>query len=361
MDLQDNANPHVGSGVRDAAALIEQAGLLEQSLPVDGEPPEEQAPEKAPVNSEPEELPDGDPARVSEGDEPEDPDKSTTTEADPEPQEELPDTLDGLAEAVGLSADEFADHLNVPVTVNGETRMVTLAEARKGYQLEADYRHKTADLAESKRVFEAQTQQAVQSWQQRFESLNGLAGQLEKAVQEDVGNLDRILTEEGSEAYLLAKSKVDQKKELLGHAKAEAEKAALETQEAQRLKGENYLREQNNLLVQKLPDMADAEKGPKIRAGLRTYLQEAGFNEQEMGQLVDHRQVLVVRDAMRYRDLMKSKKTTVKKLKSLPKVLKPGVKPEPSDVARGRIAANLQRLKKSGSRADAAKIIEGIL
>ena len=346
MELESNANPHVGSGVRDAAAVIEQSNLLEQSTPVD-EPPEEQAPEDTPATPE-----EGEPA-------PED--TPAEAEADPESQEELPDTLDGLAEAVGLSADEFADHLNVPVTVNGETRMVTLAEARKGYQLEADYRHKTADLAEQRRAFDAQTQQAVQSWQQRFESLNGLTEQLEKAVQEDTGNLDRILAEEGFEAHYAAKQRMDQKKELLNHAKAEREKAALETQEGRRQQTENYLREQNSLLVQKLPDMADAEKGPKIRAGLRTYLHEAGFDEQEMSQLVDHRQVLVVRDAMRYRELMKSKPSTVKKLKNLPKVQRPGAAPEKGDVARTRSAANLQRLKKSGTRDDAAKYIEGLL
>jgi len=349
MDLQDNANPHVGSGVRDAAALIEQAGLLEQSLPVDGEPPEEQAPEEAPATPEAEE-----PAPAPE-------DTPAETEAEPEPQEELPDTLDGLAEAVGLSADEFADHLNVPVTVNGETRMVTLAEARKGYQLEADYRHKTADLAESKRVFEAQTQQAVQSWQQRFEGIDSLRDQLEKAVSGDAGNLDRILTEEGTEAYLLAKSKADQQKELLAHAKAECEKAALETQEGQRQQYETYQQEQYSLLAQALPEITHPEKGPKLNARLRTEALERGYSEQELKRLVNHRDVLTLRDAMRYRDLQKAKPSTVKKLKNLPKVQKPGAAPDKGDAARLKSAATLQRLKKSGSRNDAAAFIEDIL
>jgi hypothetical protein len=355
------ANPAVtGSDVRDVASLIEQQGLLEQSLPVNDEPPVEQAPEEAQATPEPEETPERGLAPESKGEQSEEV-ESTTTEADPEPQEELPDTLEGLAEAVGLTADEFADHVHVSVTVNGETRMVTLAEARKGYQLEADYRHKTADLAEQKRVHETHQTQAVQAWQQRFESLDGLTGQLQKAVQEDTGNLESILNEKGSEAFLAAKLKVDQKKELLGHAKAEREKAALETREAQRLQTETYLREQNNLLVQALPEIADAEKGPKLKASLRTYLQERGFSGQEMGQLVDHRQVLVVRDAMRYRNLQKAKPSTVKKLKGLPKVVKPGAKPEKSDIARSKSVANLQRLKKSGSREDAALTIEGIL
>lgn len=361
MELESNANPHLGSDVRDAAALIERSGLLEQSLTVDGEPPEKQATEEAQANPEPEETPEEKPA-------PETPvedqagDESTTTEAEPESQEELPDTLDGLAEAVGLSADEFADHLHVPVTVNGETRMVTLAEARKGYQLEADYRHKTADLAEQRRAQEAHQAQAVQAWQQRFESLDGLTEQLQKAVSEDTGNLDRILHEEGTDAYLAAKLKVDQRKELLDHAKAEREKAALETQETQRLEYDRYKVEQFNLLVQALPEIAHPEKGPKLNDRLQTEAFERGYSQQEIARFsMNHHDVLTLHDAMRYRDLQKAKAPTFKKLKGLPKVQKPGAKPEKGDIARSKAAASLQRLKKSGSREDAARTIEDIL
>ena len=351
------ANPAVvGSDVRDVAALIESKGLLEQSLTIDGEPPEKQAPEEAP---EPEESPEREletPAEDQAGD------ASPEAEAEPEPQEELPDTLDGLAEAVGLSADEFADHVHVPVTVNGETRMVTLAEARKGYQMEADYRSKTSDLAESKRVFETQTQQAVQAWQQRFESLDGLTGQLEKAVQEDTGNLESILNEQGSEAFLAAKLRVDQNKELLAHAKAEREKAALETQEGQRVEYERYKGEQFSLLVQALPEMGHPEKGQKLNIRLEAEAIERGYSQQEIAQFgVNHRHVLALYDAMRYRELQKAKPSTVKKLKALPKVVKPGAKPEKDDIARSKAVVNLQRLKKSGSREDAALTIEDLL
>ena len=358
------ANPSVvGSDVRDVAAMIEQQGLLEQSLTVDGEPPVEQAPEKAPATPEPEETPEGEPAPESEGTETVSPeeDESTTREAESESEEKLPDTLDGIAEAVGLSADEFAEHLNVPIKINGETRMVTLREAQKGYQLEVDYTRKTEDLAEQRRVLEAHQAQAVQAWQQRFASLDGLNEQLEKAVSEDTGNLDRILAEEGTEAFLMAKQKADRNKELAVHYKAEREKAALETQEAQRVQYEAYQQEQYGLLVQAIPEIAHAEKGPKLNASLRTEALERGYSEQELKRLVNHRDVLILRDAMRYRDLQKAKSSTVKKLKGLPKVVKPGVTPEKGDIARQRGAAALQRLKKSGTRNDAAKLIEGLL
>ncbi|KKL19854.1 hypothetical protein LCGC14_2461350, partial [marine sediment metagenome] len=78
MELEPNANPYVGSGVRDAAAAIEQSGLLEQSVKVDvDEPPEEQAPEEAPATPD-----DGEPT-------PEPEDTPAEAEAEPEPQEEL--------------------------------------------------------------------------------------------------------------------------------------------------------------------------------------------------------------------------------------------------------------------------------
>ena len=353
MELESNANPHVGSGVRDAAQMIESAGLLEQ--PQEGSPPVEQAPAKATpeapqAEGEPEQEPEAAEVEAVEAE---------SAETDPqEPEQELPDTLDGLAEAVGLSAEEFADHVSTTVTVNGETKTVTLAEARKGYQLEADYRQKTAAIAEERRQFDGNVQAATQEWQNRFQSLSTLTEQLEQAVIGDADNLDRILNEEGSDAYLAAKAQVDKKKELLGHAQAEKERAGQEAMGQQEQARQTYVAEQKNLLVQALPDFGDPEKAQKLGARIQTYLSAEGFSEQEVSGLVDHRLLVQARKAMLWDELQKKDPAKAKRLKGLPKVLKPGAMPEKGDVKRDRTAAKVHQLKKSGTRRDLAKVLE---
>ncbi len=350
MELETNANPHIGSGVRDAAEAIEALGLLEPSQDA---PTEEQAPEETQANPEPE--------KVEEPVETEESEQSAETEAEPEPEQELPDTLDGLADAVGLTAEQFADHVKVPVTVNGQTEMVTLAEARKGYQLEADYRHKTTDLADQRRTLEVQQGQAMTEWQSRFQSQAELTQQLSEAVGAEEADLDRILHDDGYEVHYAAKQRVDKRKELLVHAKAEREQGLAHQSEQQRQAQVVYAQEHRNLLVKAIPDFADADKGPKLANRVRDSLSSAGFSEQEVATVVDSRMLIVAHKAMLYDDLQKAKPGTAKKLKGLPKVQKPGVKPEKGDAQRQKTAVKVQRLQRSGSRRDfAASILDDL-
>ena len=356
MELEASANPYIGSGVRDVAAAIEADGLLEPSQ--EEAPTPEQAPEEAQANPEPtegEELASQE-AEV-EGEEPEAEAKSTEAEAEPEVEQELPDTLDGLAEAVGLSADECADHVKVPVTVGGKTEMVTLAEARKGYQLEADYRQKTTELADQRRTFESNTQAATTEWQNRFQSQADLTAQLEQAVGDEAANLNRILAEEGADAFLAAQARVEERKKLLDHANREREQADAYHADQQEKKGAEYRQDQGNRLRQALPDFADAEKGPKLWSRIQSSLITAGFNEQEIAGTFDHRMWLQAHKAMLYDDLKKAKPGTAKKVKGLPRVQKPGAAPEKGDAKRQKTAAKVQRLKSSGSPRDFAATI----
>lgn len=359
MELESSANPHIGSGVRDAAAAIESLGLLDSPQGTT----EEQATDESqsqPDTGGTDESPQVEPvSEESEGETP--PEKSAETEAESEAEQELPDTLDGLAEAVGLSADEFAAHVKVPVTVAGKTEMVTLAEARKGYQLDADYRSKTTELADQRRSFETQTQEATTEWQTRFQSQAALTEQLERAVGESTADLDRILIDEGAEAYISAKAKVEANQKLLDHAKGEKAKAEANQSEQQQQAQANYALEQKNLLVQHLPDFADDVKGPKLADRIRSNLITAGFNEREVGGVVDHRMLIVAHKAMLYDELQKAKPGTAKKLKGLPRVQKPGAKPERGDAARQKATAKVQRLQRSGSRHDfAASILDDL-
>ncbi len=357
MDIEPNVTPvGTGSGVRDAAQAIEGLGLLEPST--EGLP--EQA-ETSKVTQEMSEVDSGITEPMLEADSTE----STTSETEaegPEPEgEELPDTLDGIADAVGLSPEEFAAHLSVPITVNGETTAVTLAEAQRGYQRQADYDRGMTVLREQRQTFEGQTQAALTEWQTRFQSQGDLTAQLEQAVGNAQVDLDRILLEEGSEAFLAAKLKVEGQEKLLAHAKAEQEKAATQQTEMRDGQMAAYSQEQRRLLVQEIPDFGNEAKGAKLKSRISSYLAKSGFTAQEVGGIVDHRLLVQAQKAMLYDDLQRAKSGTLKKVKGLPKVQKPGAKPDKGDATREKTAVSLNRLRKSGRRADAASHIEDIL
>ena len=94
---------------------------------------------------------------------------------------------------------------------------------------------------------------------------------------------------------------------------------------------------------------------------MRDYLSSQGFNAQEIDSVYDHRYVLLVRDAMAYRNLQKAKPQIKKKAVNAPKVVKGGVSKSKGQQAADAKRQQLSRLKKTGKVADAAKIFRSLV
>lgn len=360
------ANPHAGS-VHDAASHIQ--GLMEHGLGSEPEPTDEQSQEQERLEAEarPEE-----PINESDAVSAEDDDQPAKQEAEPEAEnaekdatgnvlEELPDTVKGVAEAIGLTDDVLMGHLQVPVKVNGETRLVNLKELAKGYSLEADYRHKTSDLADQRRAFEKQIADSQKEWQSRFDNLAVLTGQLSETITVEESRLDEILQEEGADAYLRAKAKIEQQKEIRSKAQAEQDKARRELQQQQAAAWEHWVKEQSEALKQTMPEFAHPQKAQILKDRIRDHLKADGYRDEEIASFFDHRHVLTAWKAMQYDELVKARPEVNNKLKGLPKVVKPGVRPSRGEVQAEKQDALVQRLRKTGDRRDAARLIAGLL
>ncbi len=77
-------------------------------------------------------------------------------------------------------------------------------------------------------------------------------------------------------------------------------------------------------LLAKLPSWRNSETRTAEDAAIRTELANYGFRDQEIGSIMDHRMILVARDAMKYRALQRSKTDAVKQVRAAPAVSKPG-------------------------------------
>ena len=92
---------------------------------------------------------------------------------------------------------------------------------------------------------------------------------------------------------------------------------------------------------------------------MKNTLSEYGFNDQEIGSLADHRFLMVLRDAMEYKNL-KSKPVTSKKVTTAPKVVKSGT-PKTEDSRRAAVKQKIGRLRRSGKINDAQSAILEII
>ena len=361
-----DANPVAGSSLSDAANAI--AGILEPdasaSAPTDDDAGTEQANQvdqggEAELN-EPEQAPseEADAAAKSKA---EADDQSEAQEAEDAEGQELPDTLEGLAAAVGMSAEDFAAHLKVPVKINGQVKHVTLAEARNGFQMDSDYRQKTAELADTRRQFDGLVEQATEKLQSQLSVLNTHLEAARKIVEGEESHLDQLLAEGRTEDYLLAKRNIDARKSFLAQAESDAAKLNQQQQSEGVQRMAEYVAAERAKATEAWPELADPAKRDSVKTGIRSYLKEMGFADSDLSHLVDHRQLLIVRDAMRYRAMEKAKPQTLKKVRLLPKVLKPGAAPNKGEGENEKRAAKINRLRKTGKIRDAASVFEDML
>jgi hypothetical protein len=125
-----------------------------------------------------------------------------------------------------------------------------------------------------------------------------------------------------------------------------------------------FVQRELELLVEKFPDIADSKKGPALREAAVTTLREIGFSDAELGKLWkgeaeislhDHRLQLLVRDALRFRSAQAAAKNAARL--AVPPVQRPGTA-QPRGAAAAAAVQNLsERLNKTGSLKDAARLL----
>jgi hypothetical protein len=276
---------------------------------------------------------------------------------------ELPDTLDGLANALGIQPEQL-NNLKVTVKVNGQERAVTLADAIKGHQLDADYRQKTAEIADQRRQFDAAVEAATHKWQERFQRADALAALLEQQTgAKDQAYWDAYLKDHGAEAYLGEKARWDSQMGALQQAQAEKQRLAHDQMAQTAQQRIQYRQDQQQKLAAADPTFANPAKAADFDKRFSAYLQETyKFTAKEVDEWVggvwDHRHVLLAKKAMAYDDLQKAKPELNKKLANLPKVIVPGAARPKADAAAEANRNLANRARKTGKLEDVAKLFE---
>lgn len=284
-----------------------------------------------------EELPEGDQPQVQEQLE-----EETEQQVSEETSEEV--SQDDNSESLKEQNSTYK------VKVAGQEFDVTLDELRAGYSRDADYRRKTEDLSYEKKQFQAEAEKQRQDYSQKLNELNqaiSLASQQLNSELENV-DLEKLYEEDPVEAAKI-EHKIKRKQEKLAES---MQKVRAEQQK----QFQNILSEQEKLLVSKIPEFSDSDKANKLKSDMRSYLQSYGFKDQEIGQIYDHRIVMLVNDAIKYRNMQKAKPNLASKMQKPGKMLSSGVKKTKSDENFAKRREKLNRLKKTGSIHDAHNV-----
>ena len=273
--------------------------------------------------------------------------KSETEEAKPEAESSETQT-----ETEQTEEQEIQKPSLHRVKVQGQELEVSLDELKSGYSRDSDYRQKTHALAEERRMLDDQKTSLSRSYDGKLKELTDLIGAAESYIgQSSKEDLQKMYEEDPTQA-----AKIDfqqrQQRESFNKLKQQAEVVKLQQYN-------QYLDEQKRLAATKIPEYSDPVKGVTFKNQMKNTLSEYGFNDQEIGSLADHRFLMVLKDAMEYKNL-KSKPVTNKKVTTAPKVVKSGT-PKMEDSRRAAVKQKIGRLRRSGKINDAQSAILEII
>lgn len=246
------------------------------------------------------------------------------------------------------------------VKVSGEEVEVSLDELLNGYSRTADYQKKTQSLAEQRKAVEAdrvkidEAAKTRETYAQRLQVIEQLL------TQQDQGQDLSVLKAEDPIAYAVAMAEKMERDKQLQAVQTERQRVQQEQTTHQQALLQKHIQQEQQKLVQMIPEFKDDVKSEVIRRDIRTYAKSIGFSDQELSQVYDSRAVQTLYKAMQYEKLMSGKGVTEKKVASAPKTLRPGTSnPQSSETE----AQKKERavLRQTGNKKDAARLFERFL
>lgn len=272
-------------------------------------------------------------------------------EAEPEQRDQ-----DAQGPDEGAKADAEEQGPKYEVTVDGETKEVSLTEALQGYVRAETFQHRMNQLGEARQTIEVEAHRTMQARDQVIERLQQL--------DEEIGSLVPMIDWDAE--YRANPTAAYEKQKnfntVVGRRQAlQQERANLIQQQAQQ-HAENvarYAREGYEQFKRYTRISDQATLNNELMAMRRVGQEIYGFNEQELSEVYDPRMLAVLHDASKYRRALANQPRPVSPDKG--RTLAPGSARPTGSAVRKSIDDALRKQAVSGSIDDTATVMERLL
>ena len=239
------------------------------------------------------------------------------------------------------------------IEVNGAKELVRgKDQIRELLQKGRDYSQKTEAVARARDSIIAQAQQQAMAAQ-----FQGQAWEDITAIRALDSRLDEYNKVDWATAFdtdpfnaLKLKEQRDQLREQRNAKVAEFQAKRQQFEAGQAQAAQQRLAAEQAALLNKLPEWRNTEQATKEQREIaNTLAQNYGFNEAEIVGLVDHRMVMVARDAMKWRLLQAGKTAKVQQVRTAPPVVKPGAQ---QDKGKVEARSDLKQFREAGRKGE---------
>lgn len=278
-------------------------------------------------------------------------------------------TTSELSKVLGFDDDalDLDDDGNVLVKtkIDGEEGKAKLKDLVVSYQLRGHLDKQNKEVTELRKALQEQTAKATQETQERLTQLESMLqvawGELEASLETPEM---KELREENPAEWTARVRELDERKAkiaqsyqtVLDEKQSELQKVSKLDQE----KVSEHLNNENQKLMASIEGWSDLEEAQKGLNEVFSYLKTEGFSDEDLygvrdqqGNLVklgitNHKAIVMARKAMLYDRLSESKPAVMKKVKTSPKIVKPG---QPKQETQQTKVLNLKKaVKQSGGK-----------
>ena len=325
--------PEQGAGTIESAA--QKIGAMLEPM---GDPEPEK--EEQEINAQEEQEPEETEIEVSEvKDESDEVEQEAAPEAEEAPQGW---TLDEFAEATGMTREDALSNVKLKVKVDGLESEVNLDELTRGYQREAHTTQSQMALAKERETFKVEQETAKAEMQAKLQQVDQVLNAQEAQLIEGYNSVNwaQMQTQDAEDGtahavnlkqqYQEGFAQVQAQKEM---AKQENTKLAKENQEKAQKVNQEWVALEHAAFVSIVPEWGDPKTAKAESAKLLGYLTEdAKVQQHEMYMFTEHRLRNLARKAMLWDALQDGKPALEKKVRSVPKLVKPGSPPSKNDM-----------------------------
>jgi len=266
-------------------------------------------------------------------------------------------SLSDIAQILGIDEDRLdvdEDGKVIAKTkVDGQEGKAKLADLIKSYQLEGHLNKQNMEVAEAKKALQEQKAQLEQAQQEKIEQLDNLVNLAWTELNREFNEVDwRSLREDDPAEFAAKRAEFQERERNLQGMYREVEQDKQKQQQTAQERYQEHVAKEAEQLYSAIPEWKDQAVASKEMDTIRSYAKSIGFTDENLDQVADHRVVLALRDAARYRNLQTTKPAIDKKVKKAPKIAKPGQAPSKSDQESQKLKDLRAAVKKTGGKGD---------
>lgn len=301
--------------------------------------------------------------------------EETTEEEETSEEEAAEEETETDDDSISLEVSDFAEVLGIEekdiildedgafhlrTNVNGEIGKVNMTELIKSFQTDAHVTQKSQALAEERRTFEDEMSGQRTALQTRFQEAAAVSQLIEAQLKSEYDAIDWDKLRAEDPGRWSAQRQVFQDRVNALTAAKQTAMAAYQTQSQEATARQNqeravFLEKEAEALRTALPEWNDPAVAAEQHGKMSQFLVDTyGFSNEHINMVEDHRLLLLALDAQKYRASQETSKQTVKKVRKLPKITKPGASTRGRAKAAKADAHNkkLIKLRKGGGRTD---------